>query len=76
LFQETLEFKHTIALFYGSQQSLAFQGHVPSPQVWAIPQIVVNTWGLVVQQCVLNQTQGYWLLLDALAIAISVVCQM
>lgn len=34
LFQNTLEFKHIIALCYGRQQSLTFQGHVPSPQVW------------------------------------------
>jgi len=59
LFQKTLEFKHIIALCYGSEQSLAFQGHVPSPQVWAIAQIVADTLGLVVQQCVLNQSRGY-----------------
>jgi hypothetical protein len=29
LFQKTLEFKHTIALCYGRQWWLAFQGHVP-----------------------------------------------
>jgi hypothetical protein len=76
LFQKTLEFKHAIVLCYGRQQSLALQGHVPSPQVWAIAQIVANTLGFVVQQCVLNQSQGYWLLLDALVAAISLVYQM
>jgi hypothetical protein len=55
-FQKTLEFKYTIALCYGQQQSLAFQSHVLSPQVWAIAQVVVNTLGLVVQQCMLNQS--------------------
>jgi len=49
LFQKTLEFKHTIALCYGQQQLLTFQGHVPSLQIWAIPQVVVNTLGLMVQ---------------------------
>jgi len=49
---------------------------VPSPQVWAIIQIVANTLGLVVQTSVLNQSEGYWLLLDALAAAIALVCQM
>jgi len=53
---------------------LALQGRVPSPQVWAIAQIVVDTFGLMVQQCVLNQSQSYWLLLDALVAAISLVC--
>jgi len=76
LFQETLEFKHTITLCYGGQQSLALQGHVPSPQVWAIVQIVANTLAHVVQQCVLNQSQDYCLLLDALVVVISLVCQM
>ncbi len=42
----------------------------------AIAHIVSNTLGFVVQQCVLNQSQGYWLLLDALAVAISLVYQM
>ncbi len=65
-FQETLEFKHTIVLCHGRQQSLALQGHMPSPQVWAIVPIVVNTLGPMFQQCVFNKSQGYWLLLDAL----------
>jgi hypothetical protein len=56
LFQEFLEFKHTIALCYGQQQSLALQGHVPSPQVWVIAQVVVDILGPMVQQCVLNQS--------------------
>jgi hypothetical protein len=34
-FQKTLEFKHVINLCY-ERQSLALQGHVPSPQVWTI----------------------------------------
>ncbi len=57
LFQKTLKFKHTIALCYGRQQSLKFQGHVLNPQVWAIAQVVTNTLGPMVQQCVLNQAK-------------------
>jgi hypothetical protein len=76
LFQKTSKFKHIIALCYGRQQALALQGRVPSSQVWAIAQIVVDTLGHVVQQCVLNQSRGYWLLLDALVATISLVCQM
>jgi hypothetical protein len=34
--KKTLELKHTITFYYGSQQTLAFQGHVLSPQVWNI----------------------------------------
>jgi hypothetical protein len=49
---------------------------VPSPQVWAIAQIVAHAFGPVVQQRVLNQSRGYWLLSDALVVAISLVCPM
>lgn len=59
IFQETIEFKHAIVLCYGSQQSLALQGCVPNPQVWVVAQVVANTLGLVVQQCVPNHRQGY-----------------
>ncbi len=76
LFQKTLEFKHVIALCYGRQQSLALQGHVPRPQDGAITQVVVDTLGLVVQQCVLNQSQGYLLPSNAFIVAIFLVCQM
>jgi hypothetical protein len=62
-----LVFKYTIALCYGQQQSLTLQGRVPSPQVWDIAQVVVDTLVHVVQQCVLSQNQGYWLLFNALA---------
>jgi hypothetical protein len=37
-----LEFNHIIVFCYENQHSLTFQGHVPSPQVWAITQIVAN----------------------------------
>jgi hypothetical protein len=47
--KKTLEFKHIIAFCYGNQQSLAIQGHVPSPQVWAMAQIFTNILGFMVQ---------------------------
>jgi hypothetical protein len=43
LFQDILKFKHVIVFYYGRQQSLALQGYVPSPQVWVIVKVVVNT---------------------------------
>jgi len=64
IFQKTLEFKYVIALYYGKQQSLTLQGCVPSLQVWAITQIVFNTLGPMVKQCVLNQSQGHLLFFD------------
>jgi hypothetical protein len=76
LFQKTFEFEHVITLCYGRKKSLAFQGCVPTSQIWAIAQVVVDTLGHVVQQCVLNQSWGYWLLSDAFTFAISFTCQM
>ncbi len=72
-----LEFKHTSVFYYRNQQSLAFQSCVlPSPKGWGITQIVVDTLGLMVQQCVLNQTWGYWPFSNAIATSISFICQM
>ncbi len=49
---------------------------VNSPQVWVVAQIVVDNLGLVIQQCVLNQSQGYWFHLYGLIVIISLICQM
>jgi hypothetical protein len=51
LFYETLDFKNIIVLCYGRQQSLAFQNHVPIPQVWVIAQVVVNILGHAPAMC-------------------------
>jgi hypothetical protein len=64
-----------IAFCYGNKKSPTLQGRVPNLQVWAIAQVVVNSLGPMIQQCVLNQRRGYKFLLDALAIAVSLVCQ-
>jgi hypothetical protein len=41
-----------------NNQSLALQNHVPSFQVWAIAQVIVDILGPIVQLCVLNQSRG------------------
>ncbi len=38
--------------------------------------IVSNIFGHVVSQCGVNQSQGYWVLFDALVVAISLVIKM
>lgn len=48
LFQEAFEFKHVIVFHYGSQQLLVLHGHVHTPQVWAIAQVRIKTYGLKV----------------------------
>jgi len=47
---------------------------VNSPQVWVVAQIVVDNLGLVIQQCVLNQSQGYWFHLYALIVTNHITC--
>ena len=68
LFQETQEYADAISICY-RRQSLKLQARVPSGMTWATARTVTQTLNPVVQQCVLNQTRGYWLLSDALAAA-------
>ena len=69
LFQETQEYADAISICY-RRQSLKLQARVPSGMTWATARTVTQTLNPVVQQCVLNQTRGYWLLSDALAAAL------
>jgi hypothetical protein len=39
---------------------------------WAIAKVVINTLGPMVEQCILNQTKRYWLLLDVSFAAFSI----
>jgi hypothetical protein len=39
---------------------------------WAIAKMVINILGHMVEQCILNQTKGYWLLSNALFAAFSI----
>jgi hypothetical protein len=34
---------------------------------WAIAKAVINILGPMVEQCILNQTKGYWLLSNVVA---------
>jgi len=72
LFQETLEYKDAISLFYGRQENLELQGHVPNAQTWAICKAFTNTMFLIVKQCILNQTCDYWLISNALHATFSI----
>ncbi len=44
---------------------------VPLPLTWHICRIIVDSLGLIVSACILNQSRGHWLLSDALNFAIS-----
>ncbi len=43
---------------------------------WAITKTMIDIFGFMVEQCMLNQTRGYWLLLDAFFIAFSICSEM
>ncbi len=43
---------------------------------WTIAKAVINILGPMVEQCILNQTKGYWLLLDALFATFSICSKM
>jgi len=50
---------------------VALQQRVPKAQVWVVAKVVTSCLNLVVSACVMNQSKGHWLLLNALTIAIA-----
>ena len=67
LFQETQEYADAISMCY-KRQSLKLQARVLSGMTWATTRTVTQTHNRVVQQCEQNQTRGYWLLSNRLAV--------
>ncbi len=63
--QDALTFQNAISLFYITLV-VALQYRVPSPRIWAIYEAMVKVLSLIMSGCVLNQSRGQWLLLDAL----------
>jgi hypothetical protein len=45
---------------------MTLQSHVPSPRIWDVCEVVVKVLSRIVNGYVLDQSQGHWLLLDAL----------
>ena len=54
-----------INICYGRQIAI-LQARIPSGLTWAVAKAVTETLRPVVQQCILDQSHGYWLLNDAL----------
>jgi hypothetical protein len=50
---------------------MALQNHVHSPKMWAICEVVMIFLSLTIYGCVLNQSSGHLLLVDALQFIIS-----
>ncbi len=75
MFLKTLEYRDAINLCYGRQEVQKLQGRVPNAHTWVVFKMVAEIMLLVVKQCIFNQTRGYWLLSNALNVAISIgVC--
>jgi hypothetical protein len=49
---------------------------VRSYQTWLIVKTIINTLFPIVEKCVLNQNQSYWLLFDAFVYAFSLLNMM
>ncbi len=75
LFQKTLEHYDAINSCYGRQEIQELQGRVSNAHTWAICNVIDKIMFIVVKQCILNQTQRYWLFFDALNATLSInVC--
>lgn len=75
LFQEALEYQHAFSLCLPHQiNDLLLE--VPSLETWAVAKAVTDALTPVLQQCVINQSKGYWLLSDALATALGLCIQL
>lgn len=71
-FQETLEFANAINICY-QRQNLQLQSKVPCGKTWVVAIVMTETFNLVVKQCVLiNQTRGFWFLLNVLQAALTI----
>jgi len=58
------------------RQLLHLQAKVPFGLTWAIACVVIKTFTLIMNHCVLDQYEGYWLLFDALHVAIVISIQL
>jgi hypothetical protein len=71
-FKETFEFNDTIKFCY-SRQTIALQSRIPIPKTWAMVEKMLKIQIPIVNQCVLNQFHGHWLLPNAIFVAISMI---
>ncbi len=74
LFHETFEYSITINIYY-CRQLLHLQTKVPFGLTWAIVCVVIKTFTPIMNHCVLDLYEGYWLLFDALHVAIVISIQ-
>jgi phage gp36-like protein len=71
LFQEALQYKKTIILYYNNQNYVKMNARVPPILTWHICHIAVDSLALVVSAYILDQSKSHWLLSDALNFVIT-----
>jgi hypothetical protein len=64
-----------ITLCYNKKIIVRIFGSVPPPLTWHISKVLIEVFFPVVNVCVMNQSRGHWLLLDALFVAITMTCK-
>jgi hypothetical protein len=67
MFEKVLEFKKAILLCYGQQKNNCFKAKgFLKVEIWAIIKAFTSILNRVVSICVMNQSEGHWLLSDVL----------
>ncbi len=66
MFQEALQFKDVIILYYNRHNIVRICGRVPPFLTWDNSKIIVDFIFFVVIACVLNQSSSMWLFSNAL----------
>ncbi len=75
LFQESLGVVNAINICY-TQQSSNLQTRVPSSVTWAIGLVPIETLNHIIHQCLFNRQKKYWLLSNALFVALAIMGMM
>ncbi len=59
MFQQALQFKDIIILYYNKQNSIIISERMPPLLTWHISKIVLNYLSPIVSACVLNQSNSH-----------------
>jgi hypothetical protein len=55
---------------------VALQQMVPKAQVWIVAEATTSHLNFIVSTCVMNESKGHWVLLDALTTTIALIINM
>jgi hypothetical protein len=76
MFKENLDFENAIIHYYGKKKFIVLKQIISKAQVLAIAEAITSILNHVVFACVMNQSRGHWLLLDALTLTITFIMEM